>query len=93
MNTRKITMKTTIAGPEGYSIDLDPSQIFPDNPGEGTPAIVYSKGWKRSASYWCAVETGEVDGVEISPKVVAWLEDLEGTIEAMMEEADERRHA
>lgn len=31
----------TLSGPQGIRIELDSAQIFPDDPGQGTPAMVH----------------------------------------------------
>jgi hypothetical protein len=69
-------MKTeTIHGPGGIRIELDSAEIFPDDPGQGTPAIVHLG--KASATFWCAVDQGELadgDGhVTLSSKHLEWL--------------------
>lgn len=51
-------MKKTIQGPQGLRIVLDSAQIFPDDPGNGTPAIV--ELGRASGTYWCAADTGEL---------------------------------
>jgi len=35
--------KQTLKGPEGLIIKLDSDQIFPDDPGQGTPAMVIQR--------------------------------------------------
>ena len=51
-------MKKTINGTNGLRIDLDTDEVFTDDPGQGTPAMVYFD--KFSATYDCAVDTGEL---------------------------------
>lgn len=43
----------------GLKIVLDRSQVFPDDPGQGTPAMVYSASG-ASATLWCAMSEGEL---------------------------------
>lgn len=74
-------MKTTTEGPNGIKLVLDSSEIFPDDPGNGTPAMV----WKGDfcATFWCAVgecelinhKTGEVK--ELTTRELEWLDDRE----------------
>lgn len=52
-------------------IVLDKGQIFPDDPGMGTPAMVY-RG-KDTATFWCASDTGEVDMIPIPENEWDWL--------------------
>jgi len=62
-----------IHGPQGLIIELDRGQIFPDDPGAGTPAIVTCG--KNSATFWCAVDTGELDAGEVTltESQIRWL--------------------
>jgi hypothetical protein len=39
-------------------VELDKSEVFLDDPGRGTPAVVYHGDF--SATYWCAVGEGEL---------------------------------
>lgn len=36
-------MRETLHGPGGVRLELDKTQVFPDDPGQGTPAMVYYK--------------------------------------------------
>ena len=44
-------------------IDLDRSQVFPDDPGQGTPAIVSRRigSTEYTATFWCALGEGELE--------------------------------
>ena len=59
-----------------YHLVLDASQIIPDDPGAGTPAMVYGPRG-TSATYWCAVNEGVVsssrEDIEIPARVLRWL--------------------
>lgn len=50
--------KRTLHGPNGLRILLDSNEIYPNDPGNGTPAIVQLFGF--SATYGCAADTGEL---------------------------------
>lgn len=69
---------------------LDRSQVFPDDPGAGTPAMVEYRGaYWGSATYWCAVGEGELDRgrhgmMALSDSALEWLESLEDEIEAFL---------
>jgi len=67
-------MTKTINGPKGLRIDLDTDEVFTDDPGQGTPAVVCYD--RYSASYDCAVNTGELDCGEYILKSgqLKWLE-------------------
>ena len=58
---------------------LDKSQVFLDDPGQGTPAMVYLGN--HSGTYYCAVETGLVDDHELTKEQVAWLDGLDEKID------------
>lgn len=64
--------KRTLHGP-GIRIELDKTEVFPDDPGAGTPAMVYVG--RASATFWCALDTGELWGgnVELTDRQVKWL--------------------
>ena len=67
----------TLRGPGDLKLILDASQIFPDDPGQGTPAIVEGPNG-TSSTYWCACGTGELLGSgnayhEITAEQSDWL--------------------
>jgi hypothetical protein len=72
-------MTKTLQGPQGIKLILDKSQVFPDDPGAGTPAMVELK--KASSTYWCAINEGELlthnEPVTLSSKQLQWLHELE----------------
>ena len=78
--------KKTIKGPGGIRIELDSAEIFPDDPGQGTPAMVYLGGY--SATYWCAADTGELDCGEkqLSITQCNWLHEVEDEVNAFVED-------
>lgn len=51
-------------------IELDPQEIFPDDPGQGAPCMVYKD--KHSATYNCALDTGELDLGEYTLSTEEW---------------------
>lgn len=65
--------KQTLRGPCGFFLILDPSEIILDDPGAGTPAMLYGPR-NISGTYWCAVDAGECDGVELPAAVMRWLD-------------------
>lgn len=69
--------KQIVPGPDGLRLELDASQIFPDDPGEGTPRLVcHRKG--ATASFDCACGEGELDCGEfpLNKAQCAWLHSL-----------------
>lgn len=50
-------MKKTLTGPTGLSLELDSEEIYPADPGRGTPAIVVLRQGKKelgTATFYCA---------------------------------------
>lgn len=67
-------------------VELDKAQVFPDDPGNGTPAMVSTKSG-YSATYWCACgegllhRNGNFGGtVDLTEAEIKWLDDLNGEI-------------
>lgn len=52
-------MKKILNGPSGVKVVLDSSQIFPNDPGQGTPALVVKDEF--TGTYSCACGEGELD--------------------------------
>ena len=77
-----MTTKTLI-GPNGLRIELDASEIYPDDPGAGTPAMVYYG--RDSATFWCALDTGELDGRKLRQPELDWLDAQLDTVEAFID--------
>ena len=77
-------MKRIITGPRGYKLILDTSEIYADDPGAGTPAIVSTRSGSHTATYWCAVATGELEGksgyIFLPPGVSVWLDEQESLV-------------
>lgn len=87
-------MRKTLNGPGGIRIELDSREIFPADPGQGTPAMVYldgGDGESGDATYWCALNEGEVDGgrhgyVQLSDRQMNWLASQEEAVGTFLEE-------
>lgn len=66
----------TYKGPNGVRLELDLDEVYLDDPGAGTPAMVgYRNNWE---TYWCVMDSGCVEddcGREISipQPAMAWL--------------------
>lgn len=78
-------MKQTLHGPDGIRIVLDSDQIVPDDPGQGTPAMVECKGY--TGTYWCAKDTGELDCGEyvLTDRQAEWLAGQERRVNKFIE--------
>jgi len=70
-------VKKTLRGPEGLILSLDSEEIFPDDPGSGTPALLSLPFGRGTGTYWCALQEGEVDGIPLTEKQSRWLEAVE----------------
>lgn len=63
-------------GPNGLRVEFDANEIFPNDPGQGTPVLVCLG--RETASFCCALNEGEVGGsIRLSPAQIAFLESLE----------------
>ena len=71
--------KAIIPGP-GIRLILDASEIIPNDPGAGTPAVVAAG--RYSGTFWCAADTGELDCGEyqLNPRQIEWLDDQFATV-------------
>jgi hypothetical protein len=81
-------MKTTMSKPfrtendeqVTLKIELDPTQCYKDDPGQGTPAMVImhdaSKREVDSGTFYCAAEAGELshNGTQLNGTMLNWLE-------------------
>lgn len=71
-------MKVRLEGP-GIYVELDSDEIYPEDPGMGTPAMVHQRGNRdNAATYWCAVNTGELslgrEVVQLTETQMQWLD-------------------
>lgn len=65
----------TKTGPNGLRVEFDATEIYPDDPGQGTPVLVCLG--RETATFCCALNEGEVDGIRLSQAQIAFLESLE----------------
>lgn len=80
--------KTYIYG--SYRLELDSREIVPNDPGSGTPALLYAPN-KQTATFWCALDSGEMgDGTEIPKPVMSWLDRMAPTVENFIEQYSEK---
>ena len=68
-------------------LDLDKSQVFEDDPGNGTPAMVVHEN-EACATYWCAVNEGYLMGDDgeyrLTDNQIRWLESLEAKLQEFL---------
>lgn len=74
----------------GLTVELNPKEVHPDDPGQGAPVLV-RKGFRHSASFNVALEYGELSGGEslLSKAQVRWLQRIEPDVNAWLEAATE----
>lgn len=80
MNINLQTQKQTIRRPQNYlAIELDAAQIYPSDPGQGTPILVVHG--QHTATLECAVNEGELAGrgnvlYKLSDLEMKWLDSV-----------------
>lgn len=68
---------------KGWTVVADKSEVYPDDPGNGTPLMVHAFG-NYHGTFNCAIMEGEVDGYQIPDDVYQWLESIEEEAEAFV---------
>lgn len=65
------------------TLTLDTSEVFPSDPGNGTPAMIYFKqgSTKYSATYNCVMDTGEIENYEVTDRVYTWLDNMADAVD------------
>lgn len=74
-------------GPE-IMVELDASQVYPNDPGAGTPAIVLSH-FGYSATYHCALDNGELENSrgqfkKLTKRQIEWLEKIQDEVDEFL---------
>lgn len=84
---------TVLRGPGGLTLKLDVRQVFPDDPGNGTPALVIHPK-HGTASYDCAMGEGEVTSLTcahpLSKAQLKWLEQQQKYVDEVWRQGKER---
>jgi hypothetical protein len=61
----------------GWSIAMDTAEVIPNDPGAGTPVMVYGPN-RAAGTYGCVCDTGEASCgptvEQVPPHVLNWLE-------------------
>ncbi len=75
-----------LTGPNGIRIEMDAKQIFPDDPGQGTPVLVcFANG--DTGTWNCVTSEGETaDGTQLDDEQKEWIGDMETEVAEWMEE-------
>lgn len=81
-NTIPLDTKRFSLTKHGLRVDFDASEIFPDDPGAGTPVLVWLHG--ESGTYSCVREVGEVCGDDavylLTQQQIDWLWQIEDRV-------------
>jgi hypothetical protein len=81
-------MQKTLIGPRGYKLILDTAEVFPNDPGAGTPAMVTTPDGAHTATFWCAMDCGELYGprgtLNVPEDVFRWLSSQEADVDAYL---------
>lgn len=72
----------TFHGPDGWTLVADRREVFPEDPGQGTPLMVYGPKATSSGTLGRVLDTTETDTTsgQLQPvpgRVMAWLENTE----------------
>lgn len=68
--------KQILRGPGGIKLELNADQIFPGDPGLGTPRLVTINGGRHTGTLDCALGECEVDDAPLSEAQWEWLDAL-----------------
>lgn len=74
-----------------YKLVLDSSEIHPNDPGAGAPAMVYCG--KRSGTYGCVVDTQELDDLDLPTSVLNWLDRMADTVDRFIADHSPKENA
>lgn len=75
--------KDTIRGP-GLKVELDSDQIFPNDPGQGTPVLVVFAN-EDTGTWNCVTTEGQTaDGTRVTPEQSKWLDRITPRVEEWM---------
>lgn len=73
----------------GLKVVLDKSEVFLNDPGAGTPAMVYNQRG-ASATFTCAMNEGELDNTrtgnmnQLLDKQIDWLYEIQSEVESFL---------
>lgn len=59
------------------TLELDKNEVFPEDPGQGTPAMIYLYKNNRliaSGTFDCVLDTGMVEDEKLTKKEINWLD-------------------
>jgi hypothetical protein len=67
--------KQTLRGPDGIKLELDANEVYPHDPGMGTPALLTLKSGD-TVTFACALDTGEAENETLTGAQQDWLAKL-----------------
>lgn len=67
-----------LVGPRRARVVCDINEIYLDDPGRGTPIMVYWEDY--SGTFCCCRNEGEIDGVQLPRSIRDWLRSIEDTV-------------
>ena len=75
--------RMNLHGPDGLMILLRTDEIFPEDPGMGTPAVVEDADG-NTATFDCASGERELDGAPLSDEQIEWLDKQAGFVDSWL---------
>lgn len=79
----------------GLVLELDSEQVLPDDPGQGTPAMIrLESNPECCATFWCAAGEGELDSDrdgfhQLNHDQVMWLDEMQDEVDQFIEKHSE----
>lgn len=81
-----------LKGPRGLTVSLKACEVFPDDPGDGCPAIVALPFGRASSTYGCATDVGYLaadrhpyEDVDLSDVQKEWLEEMRPVVDTFVD--------
>lgn len=66
-----MTTSKTLHGPGGLTLTLDKAEVYEDDPGQGTPALL-TLG-REAGTLWCAADTGCCGEADLTDAQREWV--------------------
>lgn len=77
-------MIKTFRLPQNWKLVIDTSQVYRDDPGAGTPALVHSPKSRSIATFWCVMGTAECEYEQVPDSVMTALEKVWGEVDELL---------
>ena len=72
--------KQVLGGPDGIKLELNASEVYPNDPGMGTPALLTLKSGD-TVTFNCAYETSEAEGESLTQAQMDWLTEIADAVD------------